>query len=149
MSYYRSYVRLKKKARSSWKRTKTFRQAIGKAVDWLRGRASKPKTKKVFAYELLEKDVMKSPGDIFYLPGKKNVEARVLSKKYQLLVSGRKSHDMIIIEYAAKGVKLETIVVDAKAELRMRVKQPNKAKLMPVYNWLTKLSKKLEVKPEF
>ena len=149
MNLRRTSARLKQRVRSTWKRTKPARQAIGKAIDWLRGRTSKPKTKKVFAYELLEKDVMKSPGDIFYLPGKKNVEARVLSKKYQLLVSGRKSHDMIIIEYAAKGVKSETIVVDAKAELRMRVRQPNKAKLMPVYNWLTKLSKKLEVKPEF
>ncbi len=149
MKIVRTFVRLKRQVKSTYKRTKPVRNWIGRAIDFLRGRVTKPKTKKVFAYELLEKDVMKSPGDIFYLPGKKNVEARVLSKKYQLLVSGRKSHDMIIIEYAAKGVKSETIVVDAKSELRMRVEQPNKAKLMPVYNWLTRLSKKLEVKPEF
>lgn len=143
MDFSTMYVHLKTGCKATLK-------CLQRGINWLRGKAkAKPKTKKVFAYELLEKDVLKSPGDIFYLPGKKGVQARVLNKQFKLVCDGRKSYDMIIIEYAAKGVKRDTIVVDAKAELRMPVKLPPKARFMPVYNMLSKWSKALEIKPEF
>ncbi len=142
MNFSDAYVRLKPYAVSLGK-------AIGQVNDWLRGKKRKPKTTKVKVYALTEKGTMKHPGDIFILPGTKSTQARVLGKEYKLICHGRSSHDVIIITYSAVGVKSKTIVLDANTEVKVLAKQPPKAKMMPVYNWLQQLSKKLEIKEEF
>lgn len=142
----RGTKRLKKRSKRLVRRIKQGAISIGHFV---RGTEPEPGFKKVRAYALLEKDVLKSPGDIFILPGTKGTKARVLSKKYQLVCNGRKSHDAVIIEYTAKGVKKGSVLMDAQTIVKMVKAQPPKAKYMFVYNLLQSWSKKLEIKPEF
>lgn len=86
-------------------------------------------------------------GNIILLQDGKTL-ARVKKKTLETITAGGKSWDLVFLTLDTKSKKNVREFYSWNDDVKLPCKAPPKAKLPWLYDWLQKMAKKLELKPE-